>query len=191
MAAWGVAERPNMVVLEAEDVVQLLQSEIERAGGPMAYSKKARVDRAAVHRFLKRQKGPGKKIISALELRVVYAPKRRGKVGKDGPAIAPKKGSDIVVVEDDTPILQINGNPVRAAQAQVTLLACLCSELGCVVPYERLCRVIGHQSTHQRHMHTLRQQMVLVRRLLITHKARCFLAVAAGVGYALCEVVRG
>jgi DNA-binding phage protein len=77
-----------MVVLDAEDVIQLLRSEIERAGGPTAFSKKAGVDRAAVHRFLKRQKGPGKKLISALKLRVVYAPKRDKFSGKDVVPIA-------------------------------------------------------------------------------------------------------
>jgi hypothetical protein len=40
-------------------------------------------------------------------------------------------------------------------------------------------------------MRILRQQMLLVRRLLASHKARCSLAVAAGVGHALCEVAQG
>jgi DNA-binding response OmpR family regulator len=174
-----------MVVLEAEDVVQLLQSEIERAGGPMAYSKKTRVDRAVVHRTLTRQKRPSKSIIRALDLRVVYVPKR-DKVGeRNGPA--PKSG--IVVVEGGT--LRINGKPVKAGPTSVAVLACLHSELGRVVPYERLCRIIGHQSSQERQLHILRQQMLLLRRLLTKHKAPCFLAVAAGVGYALCEVAQG
>jgi hypothetical protein len=38
-------------------------------------------------------------------------------------------------------------------------------------------------------MHILRQEMVLVRRLLTRHtKARFSIAVAIGVGYALCEM---
>jgi DNA-binding response OmpR family regulator len=67
-------------------------------------------------------------------------------------------------------------------------VACLYSELGRVVPYDRLCRVIGHRSSQERQLRILRQNMLLVRRLLAKHKARCFLAVSAGVGYALCEV---
>jgi DNA-binding response OmpR family regulator len=71
------------------------------------------------------------------------------------------------------------------------LLACLYDELGRVVPYERLCRVIGHQSSGERQMHILRQQMMFVRRLLTKHETRYFLAVVAGVGYALCEMAEG
>jgi DNA-binding response OmpR family regulator len=169
-----------MVPLGAEDVVQLLRSEIERAGGPMAFSKKARVDRATVHRTLKRKERLSRKIISALDLSVVYV---RNQVSrKDGLA-------GRLIVGDGT--LQINGKAVRASPTQVALLACLCSEVGRVVPYERLCRVIGHEASHNRQMHILRQQMLAVRRMLTTHKARCLLAVSAGVGYALCEMAQG
>jgi hypothetical protein len=170
-----------MVVLDEDGV---LRSEIERAGGPVAYSKKARVDRATVHRTLKREERPGRKIISALDLRFVYAPKR------DEP---PEKGADIAIVRpaDGQPLLLVNGKSVKAPKAQVALLACLSSELGRVVPYERLCRAIGHQSSRERQLRILRQDVSLVRRLLAPHKARCFLAVSAGVGYALCEVAQG
>jgi DNA-binding phage protein len=71
-----------MVVLDADGVVQLLRSEIDRAGGPMAFAKKVRVDRATVHRTLKRELRPSKSIIKALDLRVVYAPKREKIKGK-------------------------------------------------------------------------------------------------------------
>jgi hypothetical protein len=181
-----------MDLFEAEDVVRLLQSEVERAGGPMAFSKKARVDRATVHRTLKRQEGPTRRIIRALDLRVVYMPKRDklkanglSKESLNEPRI------EVLVLKDGQPRLFINGNAVKAMRAQVALLACLYDELGCVVPYERLCRIIGHQSSHERQLHILRQQMLIVRRLLTKHKARCSIAVAAGVGYALCEVARG
>jgi hypothetical protein len=40
-------------------------------------------------------------------------------------------------------------------------------------------------------MHALQQQMMLVRRLLTKHETRYFLAVVAGVGYALCEMAEG
>jgi DNA-binding response OmpR family regulator len=71
------------------------------------------------------------------------------------------------------------------------LLACLYDELGRVVPYERLCPVIGHRRCGERQMHALQQQMMLVRRLLTKHETRYFLAVVAGVGYALCEMAEG
>jgi hypothetical protein len=80
---------------------------------------------------------------------------------------------------------------VRARGAQRALLACLYDELGRMVTYERLCRVIGHQSCGERQIHILRQQMMFVRQLLTKHETRYFLAVAAGVGYALCEVAEG
>jgi len=201
-----------MVVLDAKDVIQLLRFEVELAGGPTAFSKKARVDRATVHRALKRQERPSRKIICALDLRVVYMPKR-DKLKASGSAkegglneppielpiqesVVPKRGPNIVIVpsaaglRDGKLLLFINGNSVKAPRAQVALVACLYSELGCVVPYERLCRVIGHQSSRDRQMHILRQHMLLVRRMLATHKARCFLAVAPDVGYALCEVAQ-
>jgi DNA-binding response OmpR family regulator len=172
-----------MVVLDAEDVLQLLRSEIERAGGPTAFSKKARVDRATAHRTLKREVGLSRKIINALDLRVVYAPKQ----DKQGPNIEIRSAGQ----EDRKPRLFIDGKSVEAPRAQVALLACLHSELGRVVPYERLCRVIGHQSSQEKQMHILRQYMLSVRRLLTKHKVRCSLSVAAGVGYALCEVAQG
>src|ERR1700730_1369990 len=146
-----------MVVLDADDVVQLLHSAIARAGGPMAFSRKARVDRAAVPRFLKRQTGPGKRIISALDLRVVYTPKAKdGAVPTQGP-IRSATG-----LKDGKPCLFINGSPVKAPRAQAALVACLYNELGRVVPYERLCQVIGHRSSQDRPMHILRQEMFLV-----------------------------
>lgn len=182
-----------MIMLDVDDVVRLLRSEVERAGGPMAYAKKFRVDRATVHRMLKREERPSRKIISALDLRVGYVPKK-DKVkanGKAGAAVRAKNGSHIVVVEGDAPIVQINGKPAKAHRAQLAILACLSNELGHVVPYQRLCRVIGHHSCGDRQLRILRQQMLLVRRLLTRHKARCSIAVAAGVGYALCEVAGG
>ena len=93
--------------------------------------------------------------------------------------------------EDSKPRLLIDGRLIKAPRAQLALVACLYDELGRVVPYQRLCQVIGHRSSHDRQLRILRQQMVLVRRLLATHNADCFLAVTGGVGYALCEVAQG
>jgi hypothetical protein len=178
-----------MGALDAEDVLQLLRSEIERAGGFTAFSKMACVDRTTVHRTLKRQVGLGRMIISALGLRAVYVPKQEELKTQDLQSKDP--GIAIVQPEEGRLLLLVNGEPVRADRAQLALLACLYSELGRVVPYERLCRVIGHQSSGERQMHILAQQMLVVRRLLTKHKARCSLAVVAGVGYALCGVARG
>jgi DNA-binding response OmpR family regulator len=111
--------------------------------------------------------------------------------------VVPKRETNIVIVrsaaglKDGKPLLFINGNSVKATRAEVALVACLYKELGRVVPYERLCRVIGHQSSQYRQLHILRQYMQLIRRMLATHKARCFIAVSAGVGYAPCEVAQG
>jgi hypothetical protein len=178
------ADCPNMVLLDAEDVLQLLRSEIERAGGPMAFSKRARVDRATVHRALMREIRLSRKIIRALDLRTVYVPKQQKPNGRRPTLqLPPTAGPDRTM-----PLLLVNGNLVRAQRAHRALLACLYDELGRVVPYDRLCRVIGHQASGKRQVRILRQQMMFVRRLLTP---RYFLAVAAGVGYALCEVAEG
>jgi DNA-binding response OmpR family regulator len=125
---------------------------------------------------------------------------KRDKLNPSGSAkgaVVPKQEPNIVIarsavgVKDRNPILFINGKFVKAPRAEIALVACLFSELGRVVPYEQLCRAIGHGSSRKRQMHILRQHMMFVRRLLTTHKAGCFLAVTAGVGYALCEVAQG
>jgi hypothetical protein len=181
---------PNMVVLEAEDVIDLLRSEIERAGGPTAYSKKVEVDRATIHRTLKRQERPGRAIISALDLCVVYSSNDpRMKL-----VLRAEKGSNIKIVRPATGpeggrkklLLLVDGRSVEAPTAQIALLACLYNELGSVVPYRRLCSAIGHRSS--RKMHLLREHMRLVRRILAAHKLPYVLAVSQNVGYALCEV---
>jgi DNA-binding phage protein len=61
--------------LELKDVIELLRSEVERAGGQSAFAKKAGVDRARVNRVLRGRLAPTQKIIEALNLRIVYLPK--------------------------------------------------------------------------------------------------------------------
>jgi DNA-binding phage protein len=61
-----------MRVLEVEDVVHLLRSKVERAGGQSAWAKKAGVDRTVVNRILHGARRPTEKIISALNLRMVF-----------------------------------------------------------------------------------------------------------------------
>lgn len=196
-----------MLVLDAQDVVELLRCEVERAGGPAAFARKASLDRATVHRTLQRQNRPGSGIIGALDLCVVYAP-RTGKSKTNGagrkpgakPAlqdpVVPRatKGSDIAIVRPgprhvrSAPLLRLNGRSVRAPRAHVALLACLFNDLGHVVPYERLCAAIGHHTVQDTQLHILRQHMGLIRRMLNAHKVHYVVAVAHGIGYALCEM---
>ena len=65
-----------MSFLDLKDVVRLLRSEVERAGGQTAWAKKTGLQRAIINRVLNNQEPPTKKIIRALKLRVVFVPKR-------------------------------------------------------------------------------------------------------------------
>jgi DNA-binding phage protein len=65
-----------MRVLEIKDVIQLLRSEVERAGSQAAFARKAGVDRATVHKTLNGQVRPAKKVIDALDLHIVFVPNR-------------------------------------------------------------------------------------------------------------------
>jgi DNA-binding response OmpR family regulator len=85
------------------------------------------------------------------------------------------------------------GCPIRASYAEAALLACLFEKLGHVIPYERLCEVIGHDGSRERRardVHILRQYMTWVRYKLERHKVPCVIAVAKEVGYALCPMAR-
>ena len=68
----------QMQVLEPKDVIRLLRSEVDRAGGQAAWAKEACVHRMIVNRVLKGQKSPSRKIIKALKLRTVFV--REGKL---------------------------------------------------------------------------------------------------------------
>jgi DNA-binding phage protein len=61
-----------MKVLEAEDIVKLLRSEVAKAGGQLAWAKKVGVSRPVLNRVLNGRGSPTKKMIKALGLRVVY-----------------------------------------------------------------------------------------------------------------------
>jgi transcriptional regulator GlxA family with amidase domain len=65
----------NLRPLELEDVIELLRSEVERAGSQSAFAKKAGVDRATVNRVLRGRLAPTQKLIDGLNLRIVYLPK--------------------------------------------------------------------------------------------------------------------
>jgi DNA-binding phage protein len=61
-----------MRILEREDVVQLLRIEVEKAGGQTAWAKKHKIDRTVISRILNGARGPTKKIIRTLGLRIVF-----------------------------------------------------------------------------------------------------------------------
>jgi len=62
-------------ILDLEEVVRLLRSEIERAGSQRAFARKAGVNISVVSRTLSGQVLPSQKILRALKLRVVYLSK--------------------------------------------------------------------------------------------------------------------
>ena len=56
-------------MLDDKDVVRLLRSEVEQAGGQSAWARRERIDRALLNRVLCTHKPPTAKIIRALALR--------------------------------------------------------------------------------------------------------------------------
>jgi hypothetical protein len=56
-------------------------------------------------------------------------------------------------------VLFIDGRHVDCAQKCIGLLACLYDELGQIVPYKRLCPILGHKSVKKTSIHVLRQYM--------------------------------
>lgn len=62
-------------LLDLEEVVRLLRSEIERAGSQRAFARKADVNISVVSRTVSGQVLPSPKILRAFKLRVVYLSK--------------------------------------------------------------------------------------------------------------------
>jgi hypothetical protein len=62
-------------LLNLNDVIRLLRSEVDRAGSQRAFARKARVNVSVVSKTLRGHVLPSEKIISALKLRIVYLPK--------------------------------------------------------------------------------------------------------------------
>ncbi len=76
---WNLAEREILErvldvrkILDLDDVMRLLRSEIERAGSLRAFARKAGVNVSVVSRTLNRQRLPSEKVLRALKLRAVY-----------------------------------------------------------------------------------------------------------------------
>jgi len=63
-----------MSFLELKDVIHLLRSEVERAGGQVGWSKKTGINRATLNKVLNDHQPPTKSIIRELKLRVVFVP---------------------------------------------------------------------------------------------------------------------
>jgi DNA-binding phage protein len=61
-----------MRILDVEDVVRLLRSEVKRAGGQVAWASKTGLNRIVVNKVLNGKTLPTKKIVRALKLRIVY-----------------------------------------------------------------------------------------------------------------------
>ena len=62
-------------ILDLEDVMRLLRSEIKRAGSQRAFARKAGVNNSVVSRTLSGQVLPSQKILRALKLHMVYLSK--------------------------------------------------------------------------------------------------------------------
>jgi len=62
-------------ILDLEDVIRLLRSEIERAGSQRMFARKAGVNVSVVSRTLRGQVLPSRNILRALKLRTVYLSK--------------------------------------------------------------------------------------------------------------------
>ena len=79
--SWSVALMPHMgrtqAILTAKDVVRLLRQRVAKAGGQSAWAKKTGVHRTLINRVLREQQAPTKSIVNALQLDVVYLPKKR------------------------------------------------------------------------------------------------------------------
>jgi hypothetical protein len=64
-------------ILRTRDVIQLLHLEVAAAGGQSGWARKTGIHRSLINKVLGGQKPSTKSIINALQLEVVYLPKRR------------------------------------------------------------------------------------------------------------------
>jgi hypothetical protein len=79
-----------MRVLEVEDVIHMLRSQVERAGSRSAFAKAAGVDRAIVCKILRGRRPLEPKILRALNVRMVFVlasknePSRKHPISRKG-----------------------------------------------------------------------------------------------------------
>ena len=74
-----------MRVLEVEDVIRLLRSEVERMGSQSAFPKAAGVDRAIVCKILRGRAPLQPKILRALNVRMVFVLASKGEPPRKHP----------------------------------------------------------------------------------------------------------
>jgi DNA-binding winged helix-turn-helix (wHTH) protein len=201
----------SMLVLDANDVVRLLRSEVERAGGLSVYSRKVGLDRVQVYRTLNRELGLARRVLDTLDLRVVYTFKQRGlKSGEDvvskstgeglsrtpRVSMAHRPGIEVTRVSTRANTYRqwrvfIKGRQVKAYSSEAALLALLNDNRGRVVPYGLLIQKLHFRSTtsgQAKKLHILRQHMRSLKHILDSHKAGYVVALIRQVGYALCEI---
>jgi DNA-binding winged helix-turn-helix (wHTH) protein len=82
--------------------------------------------------------------------------------------------------------LVIAGRRVAMGKKQSRLLMQLHKAMGSVVPYDKLCSIIG--STGARGKRALRAHVGRINRMLTARKPPVFVTVAREIGYALCEL---
>jgi DNA-binding phage protein len=68
--------------LEHEDVLRLLRSEIERAGGQAHWAKRVGIDRTNLSKVVTGTRPLTKSVLKALKLRIIYAPPERSPVSR-------------------------------------------------------------------------------------------------------------
>jgi len=104
-------------------------------------------------------------------------------------AAMPTKQLPKLAVErsDGKLVVLIDDHPVKVEQKKAALLACLYESIGCVIPREKLCEVIGCRSlTPQGRLHVLQQHLHRLKDIL--NGAGYVIAAAREVGYALCPL---
>jgi DNA-binding response OmpR family regulator len=84
--------------------------------------------------------------------------------------------------------LFINDRSVTRSRTRIALFHLLWKNNGRVIPYKRLCLVIGHSRTGRRQLHLLRQYIRWIKGTLATQGVPYLVATSPGIGYALCEV---
>jgi hypothetical protein len=65
-------------LLNLQDAIQLLRSEVKRAGSQRAFARRAGVNVSVVSKTMRGMVLPSEKILRALKRQVVYLSKRRG-----------------------------------------------------------------------------------------------------------------
>jgi DNA-binding response OmpR family regulator len=103
----------------------------------------------------------------------VWGTKRKAPMPKQ------QHSSSIAILQDATGRLAlfVNGqHSNRGGKGQLAVMACLLDNLGRAIPYKRLFTVIGRKSDSSYNRHLLRQYMLVLREMLLEHKAPLVIA---------------